>query len=285
MTLPPGGVDLPHRHAYRRQVRHDPSTVDELLTLAGTLADAARTETLKLFRRTDLQIDDKGAGRFDPVTEADRAAEAAMREIIARSRPDDAVLGEEMAATSGSSGLTWILDPIDGTRAYLSGAPSWGTLIAVADEAGPFIGIVDQPYIGERFVGAPGQAWATGPTGRTDLAVRPARPLAEAILFSTFPEIGTPQERRAFDSVSRSVRLTRYGFDCYAYALLAAGQIDLVIEAGLAPYDIAAPMAVIEAAGGIVTTWDGGLAASGGRILAAANARVHAEAMALLTSA
>ena len=263
-------------------MRDDQTLIDDLVTLAGEMADAASTQTLALFRRLDLLIDDKGTAGFDPVTEADRGAEAAMRALISRHRPDDAVLGEEMAATVGSSGLTWVLDPIDGTRAFLSGAPTWGTLIAVADERGPFIGVVDQPYIGERFVGRPGAAWCDGRSGRAPLAARPARPLSEAILFTTFPEIGTSDERGAFERVSAVVRLTRYGLDCYAYALLAAGQIDLVIEAGLAPYDIAAPIALIEAAGGVVTSWDGGPAASGGRVLAAANAEIHQAAVACL---
>lgn len=263
-------------------MRHDPELVKDLLSLAEELAAAARVETLKRFRRYDLSIDDKGTGGFDPVTEADRAAEAAMRALISRRRPDDAVTGEEMAPVTGRSALTWILDPIDGTRAFLSGAPSWGTLIAVADAQAPFVGIIDQPYIGERFIGTPGEAWLDGPTGRTRLATRPPRPASEAILYSTFPEVGTEAERRAFEAVAASVRLTRFGFDCYAYALLAAGHIDLVIEAGLQPYDVAAPIAVIEAAGGLVTSWDGGPAAGGGQVLAAANAEIHREAMALL---
>ena len=208
-----------------------------------------------------------------------------MRAVISQNRPDDAVLGEEMAPTAGASGLTWILDPIDGTRAFLSGAPSWGTLIAVADDEGPFLGIIDQPYIGERFLGGPGVAQLTGPRGITQLRTRAARPLSEAILFSTFPEIGCAEERRAFAAVCDQVRLTRFGFDCYAYALVAAGQIDLVIEAGLASYDIAAPMAVVEAAGGIVTSWTGGRAGDGGRVIAAASAEVHEEALELLQGA
>lgn len=266
-------------------MRNDPNLLDGLVSLACEVADAASRQTLAHFRSQDLRIEDKGATGFDPVTEADRAAEAAMRTLISHRRPEDSVLGEEMAETAGCSGLTWILDPIDGTRAFLSGAPTWGTLIAVADEQGPFIGIVDQPYIGERFVGRPGAAWCDGRSGRSALRVRSPRDLARSILFTTFPEIGTPQERRAFEVVSGAVRLTRYGLDCYAYALLAAGQIDLVIEAGLAPYDIAAPMALIEAAGGVVTSWDGGSAASGGRVLAAGNSDVHAAAMALLAGA
>ena len=254
----------------------------ELIGTAHELADAARVETLRHFRAAGLSADNKETERFDPVTVADRASEEAMRAILARRRPDDAIFGEEFGARSGTSGLTWVLDPIDGTRGYLSGTPTWGVLISVADAVGPVFGIIDQPYIGERFSGGFGVAEVTGPTGTTRLQSRPARALSEAILFTTFPEVGTAEEGAAFRRVSRAARLTRYGMDCYAYALIAAGQIDVVIESGLQSYDIQAPIAVIEAAGGIVTDWQGNPAPQGGQILAAANRVVHAEAMALL---
>jgi myo-inositol-1(or 4)-monophosphatase len=254
-----------------------------IIAVAEELADAARAATLLHFR-TAIAADSKGDTGFDPVTAADRLAEARMRAILARRRPDDAVLGEEMGAVAGTSGLTWILDPIDGTRAYLAGAPTWGVLIAVADAAGPFYGVIDQPYVGERFVGGLGRAEMTGPLGHRPLATCPARPLAEATLLSTFPEVGTPDERRGFEAVAARARLTRYGLDCYGYALVAAGQVDLVIEAGLQPHDVAAPIAVITAAGGIVTDWRGRPAQGGGRIVAAANAAVHAEALAILAA-
>lgn len=265
-------------------MRDDHELVETLSGLAHELADLARAETLKAFRRPSLEIASKGTGGFDPVTEADRAAEAVMRARIEMRRPRDSILGEEAGLTEGDSGLTWVLDPIDGTRAYLAGAPTWGTLIAVADAAGPFLGIIDQPHVGERFSGRPGAAWLDGPRGRQPLAVRRGRTLAEAILLTTFPEIGTEAERHAFAAVSARARLTRYGLDCYAYALLAAGHVDLVIEAGLAPYDIAAPIAVIEAAGGRVTAWDGGPAAAGGRVLAAGDADLHAQVAEILQS-
>ncbi|MDR5652083.1 histidinol-phosphatase [Ruixingdingia sedimenti] len=257
----------------------------ELAAVAEELADAARVATLDWFRRPDLAAETKLAGGFDPVTAADRAAEDRMREILARRRPQDAVLGEERGRTEGTSGLTWVLDPIDGTRAFLSGAPTWGVLIAVSDARGPLYGIIDQPFIGERFRGGLGRAEVAGPRGRHPLAARGARGLDQAILFTTFPEVGTPAEGAAFRQLSQQVRLTRYGLDCYAYALVAAGQIDLVVEAGLQPYDIHAPIAVIEAAGGIVTDWRGGPAQHGGRVLAAANADVHAAALAILSGA
>lgn len=254
-----------------------------LVETAHRLADAARIETLRYFR-TGLSSDNKRADGFDPVTEADRASERAMREILAELRPEDAILGEEYGRQDGNSGLTWILDPIDGTRAYISGAPSWGVLIAVAEADGPIFGIIDQPYIGERFWGGFGQAGLWGPAGERALTTRGTKDLAQAILFTTFPEIGTADEAAAFRRVADRVKLTRYGLDCYAYALLAAGQIDLVIEAGLQSYDIAGPAAVVQAAGGIVTDWTGGPAWQGGQVIAAANREIHAAALALLAA-
>lgn len=254
----------------------------DIIATAHALADAARVETLRHFRSDGLSADNKETHRFDPVTVADRASEQAMRAILAARRPADAIYGEEFGATSGTSGLTWVLDPIDGTRSYLSGAPTWGVLISIADEKGPVFGLIDQPYIGERFAGGFGVSEVVGPLGRHPLRCRAPRPLSDAILFSTFPEVGTPEEGAAFRRVVPKVRLTRYGMDCYAYALVAAGQIDLVIEAGLQSYDVQAPIAVIEAAGGIVTDWQGRPAPQGGQILAAANREVHAAAMELL---
>ncbi len=259
----------------------DHPDIAELMTTAEALADAARPETLRHFR-TDLAATSKDRDGFDPVTEGDRAAERAMRAVLAERRPDDAILGEEFGARAGTTGLTWVLDPIDGTRAYLAGAPTWGTLIAVSDESGPILGLIDQPHIGERFVGGPRGAALIGRDGRRPLACRRGRGLPDAILMTTFPEIGTPEEGAAFARVAGRVRLTRYGLDCYAYALLALGQIDLVIEAGLAPYDIQGPMAVVRAAGGIVTDWSGGPAQNGGQVIAAASEEIHAAACALL---
>lgn len=253
-----------------------------LIDTAHALAEAARRATLQHFRQPGLTADNKEAARFDPVTVADKLSEERMRAILADRRPQDGILGEEYGATAGTSGLTWVLDPIDGTRGYLSGTPTWGVLISVADQTGPIYGLIDQPYIGERFEGGFGRAEVNGPMGRAALKTRPARALAEAILMTTFPEVGTPEEGAAFRRVAAQAKLTRYGTDCYAYALIAAGSIDLVIEAGLQAYDVQAPIAVIEAAGGIVTDWEGKPCHDGGRVLAAANSRIHAEALALL---
>lgn len=260
----------------------DPELTEELTHVAHLMADVARDVILPYFRSADLEQDNKLPGGYDPVTEADRAAEAAMREVLAQHRPEDAILGEELGAQPGTSGLTWVLDPIDGTRGFVAGTPTWGVLIAVGDASGPFIGIVDQPYMGERFIGTPtGAALIRGAQRRT-LHTRAPRPLAEAVVFTTFPEVGSPQEGAAFHAVAAQAQLTRYGMDCYAYALIASGQVDLVIEAGLNAYDIQGPLALIVAAGGVVTDWQGGPAHNGGRVIAAANATIHAEALAIL---
>ncbi|WP_425081052.1 histidinol-phosphatase [Ruegeria arenilitoris] len=252
------------------------------LDVAEEMADAARAAILPFFRQSNIETSNKLVDGFDPVTVADRNAEKAMREVLAKHRPDDSIFGEEFGQTQGSSGRTWVLDPIDGTRGFISGTPTWGVLIALSNQNGPVLGVIDQPYIGERFLGSADVARATGPTGTMPLKTRETSSLDQAILFTTFPEVGTPEERAGFEAVAQQVQLTRYGMDCYAYALLAAGQVDLVIEAGLNAYDVQAPIAVIEAAGGIVTDWQGGPAHEGGRVLAAANAELHAAALKLL---
>ncbi len=256
---------------------------DDLIATAEAMADAARLAILPHFRSSGLLADNKaGTGHFDPVTVADRAAERAMRAVLARRRPQDAILGEEYGTQSGESGLTWVLDPIDGTRGFLAGTPTWGVLIGLRDAEGPIYGLIDQPYTQERFRGGFGLADWSGPHGGGPARTRATTALEEAILFTTFPEVGSPEDRAGFERVAGQVRLVRYGMDCYAYALLAAGQIDLVIEAGLQTYDILAPIAVIEAAGGIVTNWEGGPAHDGGRAVAAANPHLHAAALDLL---
>jgi myo-inositol-1(or 4)-monophosphatase len=263
----------------------DQDATTGFLRVGHAMADAARLETLRHFRVRGLVADNKDAAGFDPVTVADRAAEAAMRAVLARTRPDDAILGEEEGAKLGTTGLTWVLDPIDGTRGYISGTPTWGVLIALQDASGPVYGIIDQPYIAERFEGGLGVARCVGPMGEVALRTSDVRALGEAIILTTFPEVGTAQDARAFHAVAAQCKLTRYGMDCYAYALLAAGHVDLVIEAGLNAYDVAAPIAVIQAAGGMVTNWEGGPAHGGGRVLAAATPELHAAALEALNDA
>lgn len=256
-----------------------------LLSVAQAAADAAQSVTLAYFRNGRLDTENKANTGYDPVTKADRDAEAAICAVLKKMRPNDAILGEEHGHHPGTSGLTWVLDPIDGTRGYISGTPTWGTLISVRDADGPIFGLIDQPYIGERFFGGFGLAELHHRGAIRPISVQPVADLSDAIMFSTFPEVGTPTEAAAFKTLLPNVRLTRYGMDCYAYALLAAGQIDLVVEAGLFAYDIQAPIAVIQAAGGIVTNWQGDPVHDGGRVIAAASARLHEQALTFLRSA
>jgi myo-inositol-1(or 4)-monophosphatase len=255
---------------------------DDLIQTAHALAAAAREAIRPFFRQPGLEADNKLDAGFDPVTAGDRAAEQAMRAVLAKRRPNDAIIGEEFGATPGSSGISWVLDPIDGTRGFLSGTPTWGVLIAASDEKGPFLGMIDQPYIGERFWGGMGENAMQGPFGDRELRTLGSRPLSQSIVFTTFPEVGSEAEGRGFHQVADQCRLTRYGMDCYAYALLAAGHIDLVIEAGLSNYDIQAPIAVIQAAGGIVTDWQGRPAHDGGRVIAASGVEQHNAALEIL---
>ena len=251
-----------------------------LLAAAHAALDAAARVTVPAFR-TRLRVGDKAGprGLYDPVTEADRGAELAMREVLGQRFPGHRIIGEELG-TSGPdhAPYTWILDPIDGTRSYMTGFPTWGTLLACRDAEGVVLGLMDQPILGERFVGTPGQATlATAP-----LHAAATTELAAATLYATTPDMFDPDELAAFERLAGRVRLRRFGGDCYAYAMLAAGHVDLVVEAGLAPYDIAALVPILRGAGAQVTTWDGGAPDAGGRILAAATPSLHAAAQAVL---
>jgi myo-inositol-1(or 4)-monophosphatase len=251
--------------------------IEKLATISG--------ETILPFFRTSLGVDNKKSGReFDPVTEADRAAEAAMRRLISTNFPQHGIVGEEFGNERADAEYVWVLDPIDGTKAFIGGFPVWGTLIALLHHGRPAFGMMHQPFIRERFTGDNGAARYRGPVGERKLAVRRCASLAEATLYTTTPRLMNEAERGVFVAVEEKVRLSRYGGDCYAYCMLAAGHVDLVIEAGLNSYDIAALVPIITGAGGIVTTWDGKAAHRGGNIIAAGDPRVHEEAMKLLNA-
>lgn len=258
------------------------SNWQEYADFANRLADASGAVIRPYFRKP-FTVTDKAAKSdpFDPVTTADREAERAIRSLIRHAYPDHGILGEEEGTTKGSDALTWVIDPIDGTRSFMTGMTSWGTLIALNDGAQPIIGIMDQPVTGERFSGTPEGATLNGEALRT----RACATLGEAILYSTVPEMfSQPNWKAGFEAVEQTVRMRRFGGDCYAYCLLAMGQIDLVIEAGLNPYDIQALMPIIQGAGGVVTTWAGEPADQGGLIVAAGDARVHQAACAILAN-
>ncbi|MEM6933058.1 MAG: histidinol-phosphatase [Pseudomonadota bacterium] len=259
--------------------------LEDLNTVAMRLADAAGVEALRWFRQTGLETENKDSEGFDPVTRADRAAEAAMRAILGQSRAEDGIFGEEEGRSEGQSGLTWVLDPIDGTRAYISGLPTWGILIALDDGDRGRIGVIDQPFTGERFSGL-GTETPRAKFSRAGkdcpISTRSCPNLAQATLMTTDTNLFDEDELSAFEEVRKNARLTRYGMDCYAYAMVAIGQVDLVIETGLNAYDIAAPTALIQAAGGIVTDWRGGDCRWGGQTVAAGDPRIHEEALEIL---
>ncbi|MFT3728950.1 MAG: histidinol-phosphatase [Terricaulis sp.] len=259
--------------------------IPRLLAFTDTLADAARTAILPFFRAPHL-VGNKAARGFDPVTEADRASEQRMRQLIEAGFPDHGILGEEFGAKPSSSGYQWILDPIDGTRAFISGLPLWGVLIGLYYNGKPLIGVMDQPYLDERYRGwlsadaSGANATARGMT--RDLRVRAAAGLEHATLSTTDPTLFRGAEADAFAAVRAKAKLTRYGCDCYAYCMLASGTMDVVIESGLKVYDIAALIPIITGAGGGVCAWNGGDASRGGRVLAYGDARVRDETLPLL---
>jgi myo-inositol-1(or 4)-monophosphatase len=255
----------------------------DLIAFAHRLADASGA-VIRPFFRQRLEVTNKESRHaFDPVTEADRGAEKALREMIARERPEDAILGEEFGETPGTGDYRWVLDPVDGTRAFITGRHEWGSLIALEHKRKPVLGILDQPVLGERFIGVNGAAHLIQAGHHTPLKTRECASLSGAILCATDPSAYfSAAELGRFTRVKEKTRMTRYGGDCYIFAMLALGFVDLVIEAGFHAWDAAALIPIVEGAGGLMTDWDGGSCASGKTILAAGDRRVHAEAMKLL---
>jgi histidinol phosphatase-like enzyme (inositol monophosphatase family) len=246
----------------------------EFAAFLGALADVASDSIMPHFRARTV-VEDKGTGRFDPVTVADRAAEAAMRKLIATTHPTHGVIGEEYGPDRAGADYVWVLDPIDGTRSFISGLPVWGVLIGLLHLGRPVLGMMAQPFTGERFAGDGAKAWYTRGSSEEPLTTRPCRRLADASLFTTTPALFTGAERTAYDRVEGAVQLARYGCDCYAYCMVAAGHVDVVIESGLHAYDIVALIPIIEGAGGRVTDWRGGAASGGGRIVASGDPKLH----------
>ncbi|WP_349608601.1 histidinol-phosphatase [Cupriavidus sp. DF5525] len=272
----PGSIPLQARTAMSLH----PDQQAEFLAFAGRLADAASAVTLAYFRAA-FDVVDKGSTRFDPVTAADREAERAMRELIRSTYPSHGILGEEEQGIAGTDPFSWVLDPIDGTRAFITGLPLWGTLIALNDGQRPALGIMDQPFTRERFSGDGSNAWLNG----KPLRVRPCASLAEAKLICTTPDMfETGEQWDAFQRVARAARMQRYGGDCYGYCMVAAGHVDAVVEAGLQPYDVQALIPIVEGAGGILTSWTGGDPQHGGAVVACGDARVHREILRLLNA-
>ena len=269
-------------------------TAVDFAAFVDRLAQVSGEVILPFFRSTIGAEDKSRGGVFDPVTEADRAAEAAMRRLIGQTFPAHGVIGEEYGLDRPDAEYVWVLDPIDGTKSFISGMPTWGTLIGLMHLGRPVYGMMAQPFTRERYYGdgnrarlrtlamsrgdAPPSEWTT----RT-LHTRPCASLSEATLATTSPLlIRDDADREAYWRVERKARLPRYGGDCYAYCALAAGFVDLVVETNLKPHDVVALAPIIQGAGGVITTWDGEDAAKGGRILAAGDQRVYDEARRLL---
>lgn len=260
--------------------------VNRLATLSG--------EAIMPFFRTTLAAEDKAhGGAFDPVTEADRSAEIVMRRMIQNTFPDHGVIGEEFGAENPQADYVWVLDPIDGTKSFICGFPTWGTLIGLTHHGRPCYGMMHQPFCRERFAGDGSTAFWRGPVRssaagqgqgeeKRRLKTRACPTLAQATLMTTSPSLIAPHRLADFHRVESGVRLSRYGGDCYAYCALAAGHVDLVIESGLKPYDIIALIPIIEGAGGVVTTWAGGDPAAGGDIIASGDPALHQIALDLL---
>jgi myo-inositol-1(or 4)-monophosphatase len=256
------------------------SAVD-FVAIVQELANASGEAVLPFFRTT-LGVENKAIKWYDPVTAADRAAEQAMRTLIREKFPEHGIVGEEFGSERADAEYVWVLDPIDGTKSFICGMPAWGTLIALTRSGKPVFGMMHQPFTRERFTGDGAAARYSGPTGKRDLRVRPCASIEDAVLFTTSPLLMAAADRAAFARVEGKVRLSRYGGDCYAYCMLAAGHVDLVIETELKPYDIVPLIPIIEGAGGIVTTWEGGSAEQGGRVVVAGDHRIHHAALAIL---
>ncbi len=258
---------------------------NELSSFFNDLADAARRIALAYFR-SDIDFERKQD--LSPVTIADQAIEQELRQLISARFPGHGILGEETGSTPGDR-YTWYLDPIDGTKSFISGMPMWGTLIGLLRNGEPTYGMMVQPFTRERFVGdCIGARWY-GPGHdhaliERKLRARSCADFARATLMTTSPLLYPPPKLEAFRRIERAVRLSRYGCDCYAFAMLAAGHVDCVIECGVQTYDIAPLIPIVQGAGGMVTAWDGGSAVRGGDVIASGDARVHDAALKLLNS-
>jgi histidinol-phosphatase len=254
----------------------------ELTSFLDALADAAAKAIMPHFRAS-LAVENKRSNGFDPVTIADRAGEAAMRALITRTYPAHGIVGEEYGSERADADFVWVLDPIDGTRSFITGVPVWGVLIGLIHEGRPVLGMMHQPFSGERFAGDGERAWYTSPFKAGPLATRACADLGSASLFTTSPRLFKPHDKPAYDRVESQAKLARYGCDCYAFCMVAGGYADIAIETELQPYDIVALIPIIQGAGGQVTDWEGNSAAAGGRVVASGDPRVHEQVLRLLS--
>ena len=251
----------------------------DFLEFAYRTARAAGAATLPHFREIIAVEDKRNFMGYDPVTAADREAEAVIRAAVKRAYPDHGIHGEEHGRETGASKYTWVIDPIDGTKSFILGQLHWGVLIALHDGAKPVVGVVHQPFVGETFLGAVGgtSQWRRGAAQRA-LRTRPCARIEDAIVVTTDPrQFRTPEETAALHAVSAPARFLRYGGDCYCYTQVAMGFVDVVIETGLQPYDVQALMPIIAGAGGVVTNWAGGPCDQGGPVLASGDPALHEQ--------
>ncbi len=256
---------------------------DEMTRFARALAAAAAGEILPLFR-SNARIDVKSGPVWDPVTEGDRAGERIIRKMIEERYPDHAIEGEEFGYKEGRSGFTWILDPIDGTRAFVCGLPFWATLIGLMFERKPVIGLMSQPFVGEMFYGNPDGAWHARGGEVQPIRTRTGVGLKDATIGTTAPELyRTERDKASFGRLSQAARLTRFGGDAYFYAVVAAGHLDIALDAGLQPYDIAPLLPIILGAGGAAAEWTGGNPAEGGNVITAGSEALLEEALAVMS--
>jgi myo-inositol-1(or 4)-monophosphatase len=257
---------------------------DDTIAFAHRLADVSGAVIRPFFRRRiDVESKERPGHSFDPVTEADKGGERAIRAILDAERPRDAILGEEYGEKAGTSGWRWVLDPVDGTRCFITGRHEWGSLIALEKDEAPVLGIIDQPVLGERFIGVNGKSALHQAGQVTPLHVRACAELKDAILCATDPSAYmTPPQVAAFERVKAKARLTRYHGDCYIFAMLAMGFIDLIVEGAFRRWDVAALIPLVQGAGGLITNWRGEPWRDGEPLLASGDARLHAQAVKLL---
>ena len=261
------------------EITHQSAEITELTAFALQLAQASGEAILPHFRQK-LSVDNKLGNGWDPVTEGDRAAERTIRATIEKHYPTHGIIGEEYGIKKGSSAYTWVLDPIDGTRAFVVGMPSWGTLIGLYKDGQPFFGLMNQPFVGDLFYGSAQGSYLRHGGVTQQLKCAGPKPLAQALSGTTSPDLYDPKS--GFDNLRQKVKMMRYGFDCYSFALLASGGLDIAMDPNLQIYDIAALIPIIRGAGAVVGTWDGTNEHQGGNILAASCQSLFDEAKAIM---
>ena len=230
--------------------------------------------------KQNLIIENKAKNSFNPVTVADRSAEKKIREIIGKLYPNDAIVGEEYGKKEGSTDFTWIIDPIDGTKAFISGIPTWGILLSLLRHKEPILGIIYQPFTNELFWGGFGQSFKKinlKSNNPQSISVRKCENITSAVVATSSPIIPSQLFQSRLNEIMRLSKLDRYGLDCYAYAMLADGRIDAVIEFGLQEYDVRAPEAIVLSAGGIISNLDGSYPLKGGDVIASGDPRLHEQ--------